>query len=57
VIIGRWVGEFDTEQADRVLRGEDPFDETTMLDDEDGEDGSDAPAGPVREPQPVGASV
>ena len=33
VIIGRWVGEFDKEQADRVLRGEDPFDETTMLDD------------------------
>jgi aerobic C4-dicarboxylate transport protein len=33
VIIGKWVGEFDREQADRVLTGEDPFDETTMLDD------------------------
>jgi aerobic C4-dicarboxylate transport protein len=33
VIIGKWVGEFDSEQADRVLRGEEPFDETTMLDD------------------------
>ena len=33
VIIGKWVGEFDREQAGRVFRGEDPFDETTMLDD------------------------
>jgi aerobic C4-dicarboxylate transport protein len=33
VIIGKWVGEFDREQADRVLKGEEPFDETTMLDD------------------------
>ena len=34
VLIGNWVGEFDREKADRVLRGEDPFDEATMLDDE-----------------------
>jgi aerobic C4-dicarboxylate transport protein len=33
VLIGHWVGEFDREKADRVLRGEDPFDEATMLDD------------------------
>jgi aerobic C4-dicarboxylate transport protein len=33
VIIGKWVGEFDREQANRVLKGEEPFDETTMLDD------------------------
>jgi hypothetical protein len=33
VIIGKWVGEFDREQAGRVFRGEEPFDETTMLDD------------------------
>jgi aerobic C4-dicarboxylate transport protein len=34
VLIGNWVGEFDREQAERVLRGDDPFDETTMLDRE-----------------------
>src|SRR5690606_12117613 len=33
VLIGNWVGEFDRERARRVLRGEDPFDEATMLDD------------------------
>jgi aerobic C4-dicarboxylate transport protein len=35
VIIGKWVGEFDRSQADRVLKGEDPFDEETMLDEEE----------------------
>jgi aerobic C4-dicarboxylate transport protein len=34
VLIGNWVGEFDRAKADRVLSGEDPFDEATMLDDE-----------------------
>ena len=34
VIIGNWVGEFDRAKAGRVLSGEDPFDEATMLDDE-----------------------
>ncbi len=33
VIIGKWVGEFNRDQAGRVLKGEEPFDETTMLDD------------------------
>ena len=28
-LIGNWVGEFDREQAMRVLSGEDPFDEAT----------------------------
>jgi aerobic C4-dicarboxylate transport protein len=32
VIIGKWVGEFDSDQAGRVFSGEAPFDETTMLD-------------------------
>jgi aerobic C4-dicarboxylate transport protein len=32
VIIGKWVGEFDRDQSNRVFKGEDPFDETTMLD-------------------------
>ena len=34
LVIGYWVGEFDKNQADRVLAGELPFDETTMLDDD-----------------------
>jgi aerobic C4-dicarboxylate transport protein len=33
VLVGKWTGEFDPAQAGRVLRGEDPFDEATMLDD------------------------
>ena len=56
VLIGHWTGGLDRTKFNQVLAGDDPFDETTMLDDEDAEDGSDAPAGPVREPQPVGAS-
>ncbi|MGK5738035.1 cation:dicarboxylate symporter family transporter [Micromonospora sp. URMC 103] len=35
VLIGRWTGEFDREQATAVLSGERPFDETTMLDEHD----------------------
>jgi aerobic C4-dicarboxylate transport protein len=35
VLIGNWVGEFDRAKADRVLSGQDPFDEATMLDDEE----------------------
>jgi len=34
LVIGYWVGEFDKDQAKRVLAGELPFDETTMLDDD-----------------------
>jgi len=35
VIIGRWTGEFDSDQAARVLSGDAPFDEATMLDEDD----------------------
>jgi hypothetical protein len=35
VLIGNWVGEFDSDQAKRVLSGEDPFDEEAMIDDEE----------------------
>src|SRR6185312_4609625 len=31
VLIGTWTGEFDKQRALHVLRGEDPFDEATML--------------------------
>ena len=37
VLIGKWVGEFDKDKADRVLAGDDPFDESDMLDDDDEE--------------------
>jgi aerobic C4-dicarboxylate transport protein len=33
VIIGQMVGEFDRDKATRVLSGEDPFEEATMIDD------------------------
>ena len=35
VLIGKWVGEFDEEKARRTLSGEDPFDEATMIDDDE----------------------
>ena len=49
VLIGNWVGEFDRAKADRVLSGEDPFDEATMLDDEPAEpEHSEESAEPAR---------
>ena len=36
VLIGHWVDELDRDQVARVLAGEDPFDEATMLDDDHG---------------------
>jgi aerobic C4-dicarboxylate transport protein len=58
VLIGHWTGSLDRAQLDRVLAGDDPFDETTMLDpDEEGlpEELPEAPvaATPVREPMTV----
>ncbi|GAA3395188.1 cation:dicarboxylate symporter family transporter [Cryptosporangium minutisporangium] len=35
ILIGVWTDSIDREQARRVLAGESPFDETTMLDDDD----------------------
>jgi Na+/H+-dicarboxylate symporter len=35
VIIGRWTGELDTERATRVLNGDQPFGEVTMLDEDE----------------------
>jgi aerobic C4-dicarboxylate transport protein len=42
VLIGHWVGELDRPRLDRVLAGDEPFDERTMLDD-----------APVRQPELV----
>jgi aerobic C4-dicarboxylate transport protein len=33
VLVGKWTDEYDAEQADRVFRGDDPFDEQTFSDD------------------------
>lgn len=67
VIIGHWTGGLDRAQLDRTLAGEDPFDETTMLDDHgledtDGADAADARPvlapgeldDPVRQPEVLG---
>jgi aerobic C4-dicarboxylate transport protein len=35
VIIGNWTDTLDKDRLDRVLAGKDPFDERTMLDEED----------------------
>ncbi|GAA3684155.1 hypothetical protein [Yimella lutea] len=32
--VGQWTGGLDKAQTKRALTGEDPFDETTMLDDD-----------------------
>lgn len=36
VLVGTWTDEIDKDQVKRVLNGEDPFDEVTMLDDHGG---------------------
>jgi aerobic C4-dicarboxylate transport protein len=50
VLIGTWVGEIDKAKAGRVLAGQDPFDEATLIDEDD-----HAPGTPGREPELVGA--
>ena len=49
VLIGHWTGGLDRAQLDRVLAGDDPFDERTMLDDD--EEGLPEP-----EPETAGAA-
>jgi aerobic C4-dicarboxylate transport protein len=50
IVIGKLVGELDRERADAVLAGKDPFDEATMIDEDD-----DQP--PVTEPDQSGAAA
>jgi aerobic C4-dicarboxylate transport protein len=38
VLLGTWTKEFDHEKAQRVLSGEEPFDESTMVDEHDSAD-------------------
>ncbi|MGV9212602.1 cation:dicarboxylate symporter family transporter [Micromonospora sp. RB23] len=49
VLVGTWTGEFDRERAAGVLRGDDPFDEATMLDEHDDE-AAERPDEPARVP-------
>jgi aerobic C4-dicarboxylate transport protein len=35
LLIGKWVGEIDRDRAKHVLDGQDPFDEATMIDDDE----------------------
>jgi aerobic C4-dicarboxylate transport protein len=46
LLIGKWVGEYDRDRARRVLDGREPFDEATMLDDEEAPQLAQRPAGP-----------
>ncbi|MGW2250477.1 cation:dicarboxylate symporter family transporter [Kitasatospora sp. NPDC001660] len=62
VLIGRWTGEFDAERARRVLAGELPFDERTLIDTHDGQGGQGAaPAAaspvPVSTPEHIPAAA
>ena len=43
ILVGHWTGTLDRGQLDRVLAGDDPFDETTMVDDDHGYTPADAP--------------
>jgi aerobic C4-dicarboxylate transport protein len=49
VLIGTWTGDFDRDRATRVLAGEEPFDESTMVDD-DHSPATPPPAEPQKEP-------
>jgi aerobic C4-dicarboxylate transport protein len=44
VLIGHWTGGLDRHRLDRVLAGDEPFDETTMLDGEEATGEEPAPA-------------
>ncbi|MET7880826.1 cation:dicarboxylase symporter family transporter [Micromonospora profundi] len=57
VLVGTWTGEFDRERAAGVLRGDDPFDEATMLDEHDDEDESAARRPDEKATVPAGVSA
>jgi aerobic C4-dicarboxylate transport protein len=38
VLVAVWTGDFDRERANQVLAGNAPFDEATLLDEEEGDD-------------------
>ncbi|MFC7621575.1 cation:dicarboxylate symporter family transporter [Microlunatus sp. GCM10028923] len=49
LLVGTWTRTIDRDQVRRVLAGQDPFDETTMVDD-DHEPARESVAEPVKEP-------
>jgi aerobic C4-dicarboxylate transport protein len=51
VLLGTWTKEFDREKAQRVLSGQDPFDESTIVDEHAPRDDEDEPA--AKSPEPV----
>jgi Na+/H+-dicarboxylate symporter len=55
VIIGKWTDELDTDKVARVLGGEEPFDESTMLDEDDWEPPSAVDL--RKDPAPVAAGA
>jgi aerobic C4-dicarboxylate transport protein len=57
LLLGKWVGELDRERADRVLNGEDPFDEATMLDDDEDEENPEAAPERSADAGPSGAPI
>jgi len=46
VLVGTWTGEFDRDQARAVLAGQRPFDEATMLDEDEPAEGRTEPPAP-----------
>jgi aerobic C4-dicarboxylate transport protein len=54
VLVGHWTGTYDRGQLDRVLSGDDPFDERTMMDDDHSEGDRASIVPGVDEPEPAG---
>ena len=57
LLIGKWVGEYDRERAELVLNGGDPFDEATMIDDDEDEESPEPAPQRSADPAPVGEPV
>ncbi|WP_406084962.1 cation:dicarboxylase symporter family transporter [Micromonospora zamorensis] len=55
VLVGTWTGEFDRDRAVGVLKGDDPFDEATMLDEHDDADETAAARSDEQTPTTAGA--
>ncbi|MGH3871215.1 MAG: cation:dicarboxylate symporter family transporter [Pseudonocardiaceae bacterium] len=55
VLIGSWTRELDADQARRVLTGEHPFNETTLMDEQDL--AGNPPAGADQEPPRTGSTL
>ncbi|GAB1512325.1 cation:dicarboxylate symporter family transporter [Actinophytocola sp. KF-1] len=53
VLMGTWTREFDRDQANRVLSGEDPFDEKTLIDDHAADTPADGPAARTEAAEPA----